>query len=434
MKKLCTRPVEPENAGSDRIGADRVGAAAPGASLEALNQMSSDSRNSGRTGQGDGNVFEMSAHLESTGSLFHDPMMPEGLNLDRRHGGHGGHGGHHCGGHHGETRGGRGGGDTTESTPSADGGNDTTVPPTDSGSSIPTDSSSSVPTDSSSSVPTDSVPATPGMTAGDFTVSANGFTDANGQPWNMRGLNAGVQDALQGYPAVLNDFPSMTAIRLNVVPGQDSMADVGRVIDEYTAKGVVVMAEDHSGNGRNTDWYAEMARTYANNPLVMLETPNEPQGDVANDQIAVIQAIRSAGYTKPIGLQPIGGYDQSNIGTVKAATGDEGLFVTPHIYYNGTDPNGPAQYAANEVQGARDNGMFAAIDEFGDAADGYTHDAYGDQVTQSVIAMNQQQGIGAIYWAMDNWNHPDGADSALLNPDGSELTPSGTYIQQNWLG
>jgi hypothetical protein len=33
---------------------------------------------------------------------------------------------------------------------------------------------------------------------------------------------------------------------------------------------------------------------------------------------------------------------------------------------------------------------------------------------------------------MDNGNHEDGADSAFLTPDGSQLTPVGTQLQ-SWL-
>ena len=54
-----------------------------------------------------------------------------------------------------------------------------------------------------------------------FTVSATGgFVAPNGQPWTMRGLDAGVQDALQGFANVLTDYPGLTAIRLNVRPRQ----------------------------------------------------------------------------------------------------------------------------------------------------------------------------------------------------------------------
>ncbi len=88
-----------------------------------------------------------------------------------------------------------------------------------------------------------------------FTVSATGgFIDPNGQQWTMRGLNAGVQDALQGFANVLTDYPGLTAIRLNT-GGNDNAADIDKVVQEYTARGVVVMIEDHSGNPNNVAWY-----------------------------------------------------------------------------------------------------------------------------------------------------------------------------------
>ena len=257
----------------------------------------------------------------------------------------------------------------------------------------------------------------------------------------MAGLNAGVTDPLNGFSNVLTDYPNLTAIRLNVDPGQDSMGDIDKVIQEYTKAGIVVEAEDHSGNGDNVAWYTQMAQTYKNNPLVMLETPNEPTGDaqtVANEQIGIIQAIRSTGYNNPIGIQPVGGYDQSNIPLVTAAVGTTNEYVTPHIYYNGTDPNGAMQYAQSEITGANQQGLYAAIDEFGNALDGVTMDPQGQSVINSITQLNQQgfgpeQNVGAIFWGMDNNNHPDGADSAFLTADGSELTPTGQNLQ-SWLG
>jgi hypothetical protein len=60
----------------------------------------------------------------------------------------------------------------------------------------------------------------------------------------MCGLNAGVQDALTGFANVLTDYPGLTAIRLNT-GGNDSATDIDKVVQEYTARGVVVMIEDH---------------------------------------------------------------------------------------------------------------------------------------------------------------------------------------------
>jgi len=273
------------------------------------------------------------------------------------------------------------------------------------------------------------------IAGGDFQVGPNGFTGPDGQPFNMRGLNAGVTDALQGFPQVLQDYPNMTAIRLNVDPSQDSMDQISQVVQDYTSHGIVVEAEDHSGNGGNVDWYQQMAQTFKDNPYVMLETPNEPSGDaqsVANDQINIINAIRSTGYNNPIGVQPVGGYDQSNVPLVTSAVGNSQLYVTPHIYDSSTDPNDAAQYVNSEISQAQSNGMYSWIDEFGNAMDGVTMDPQGQATIDAVIAANQSGSSGAAFWGMDNGNHPDGADSAFLTPDGSQLTSTGQDLQ-NWI-
>jgi hypothetical protein len=274
-------------------------------------------------------------------------------------------------------------------------------------------------------------PTPPG---GNYTVSATlGFAKGNGQPWNMKGLNATVQDALQGFPMVLQQYPGLTAIRLNCVPGTDSSASIAQVVQQYTARGVVVEIEDHSGIGDNVAWYQEMANAYKANPQVFLETPNEP-GDpsTAQFQVQIIGAIRATGFPNPIGLQPLHGYDYSNLGTVVDHVGTHQLFLTPHIYYGVDDPNGAAQYAENDIHGAASLGLFPCIDEFGDAEDGFTRDPQGASVITAMIAVNDAGRAGALFWAMDNGNHPDGADSAFLTPDGNQLTSVGQRLQA-WL-
>jgi hypothetical protein len=131
-------------------------------------------------------------------------------------------------------------------------------------------------------------------------------------------------------------------------------------------------------------------------------------------------------------VQPDGGYDQSNIPLVTAALGTTGLYVTPHVYYGGTDPNGAATWVQEQITGAQQNGLFPVIDEFGDALNGYIKDQYGQDVITSVIAANNAGKAGAAFWGMDNNNHQDGADSAFLTPDGSQLTSDGIEIQP-WL-
>jgi hypothetical protein len=254
------------------------------------------------------------------------------------------------------------------------------------------------------------------------------------QPWTMRGLNAGVQDALQGFPNVMTAFPGINAIRLNVNPGKDSASSIGQVVRQDTGAGVVVQIEDHSGNPNNVAWYRQMARRYKANPLVFLEMPNEPNAaGLVNIQIGLINTVRAAGFNNPIGIQPAGGWDFSNVGPVVAALGTTGLFVTPHIYYAGSDPNGAAAYVQRDLQLAKEVGLFAVIDEFGNAMDGSTLDPYGDAVIRAVIAANEGGQAGAVFWAMNNGNHPDGADSAFLKPDGSALTTVGRQMIQPWL-
>ena len=268
-----------------------------------------------------------------------------------------------------------------------------------------------------------------------FTVSSSGFRDPNGNAWTMRGLNAGVQDALDGFGNVLSDYPGLTAIRLNCDPDNDSLAAIDQVVQEYSARGVVVEVEDHadSAGGDNVAWYQQMAQRYKTNARVFLEVPNEPSaGNTAQSQIAIIGAIRAAGFANPIGLQPIGGYDFSNFSTVIGAVGTTQLYATPHIYYGGSDPNGAANYVAGDVQAVQGYGLYGCIDEFGDALDGWHRDPFGADVITSVIAATQSGRAGGIFWAMDNGNHPDGADSAFLTRDGSQLTSVGTQLQ-SWL-
>lgn len=268
-----------------------------------------------------------------------------------------------------------------------------------------------------------------------FTVTAGGgFIDPGGQPWSMRGLNATPDEAMRGLNALGTQYPGLTAIRMTASSGSssnavDSLATIQKTIKAYTDKGIVVELELHYGNGYESDvgWYRTMASTFKSNPLVFLETPNEPHAGkdqtVAN-QIAIINAIRGEGFRNPIGVQPLLGWDTSNLSAVVASTGTQNIFATPHIY--GED------WSQGPIDHARSLGMFSVIDEFGNSMDGSTIDAHGDATTRGVIAKVEAGIAGGIAWAMDNWNHPDGADSAFATPDGSRLTYFGAMLQP-WL-
>ena len=135
---------------------------------------------------------------------------------------------------------------------------------------------------------------------------------------------------------------------------------------------------------------------------------------------------------QPDRVQPNGGYDFTHIPIVVSALGTTGLFLTPHIYYDGTAAGGAAGWTQHAIAKAKANGLIAVIDEFGDAMDGFTRNPQGHAVIKAVIDANEAGQAGAVFWAMDNGNHPDGGDLAFLKPDGSVLTPIGKMLQP-WL-
>ena len=299
------------------------------------------------------------------------------------------------------------------------------------------------------SPPAATVPPTGGLgSVGGIEATVNGFFNtSNGDPLNLVGLDASPEDAVAGFANVQKDFPGLTAIRLNVNPSDTNDPDITQAVQEYTGAGIAVELEVHDTNGDGSGFdstYEQWAQEYKNNPLVMLETPNEPSGStVASDQAQYIEEIRAQGFNNPIGIQPVGGYDESNIPTVLQDLQNDGqstsnLYVTPHIYYGGTDPNGAMSWAQEEVSGAQQNGLPALIDEYGPAMNGYTMDPEGETVNAAMYSLDQtgygtQKQVGSIYWGMDNGNHTNGADSAFLTPDGSQLTSDGQLLQQTIL-
>jgi hypothetical protein len=260
-----------------------------------------------------------------------------------------------------------------------------------------------------------------------FSVTTSGFTAPDGQPWNARGLNVDLSDAMDNLQGILRNYSGTTMVRVVCNGDTDTLANIDPVVQAYTAKGIVVELEDHadSQGGGNTGWYTMLANAYKNNPLVFLETPNEPgASNTAQNQVAIIKAIRAAGFNNPIGIQPLGGWDESNLATVTAAVGTTNLYATPHIY------GSPWQQAV--IDGAKAVGLYSVIDEFGNAMDGFTIDPQGDATVQGVIAANKAGSAGAILWAAGNGYHPDGADSAFLDPTGLQLSSLGQEIQP-WL-
>jgi len=276
--------------------------------------------------------------------------------------------------------------------------------------------------------------ATP-PTTGQFTVAASGFTDPSGVAFHCRGLNGSPQDLIDGFGQVFNQYPHMNIVRMNCNSNQDQQAQIDQVVNQYTPSKCVVVIEDHGGQTRNTAWYQQYATKYKAKPYVFMGTPNEPGGDVTNDQIAVINAIRGAGFNNPVGIQCRGGYDFSSAQGVINSVGRNQLFMSPHIYYSGSDPNGSQAYIDADIQNCHNLQLWCEFYEYGDGMDGWNRNPYGLQLVRQVIAAQQANRCGAVFWAMDNNNHPDGCCSAFLTRDGSQLTNPVTGVDpiQPWL-
>jgi hypothetical protein len=274
------------------------------------------------------------------------------------------------------------------------------------------------------------VAAPPSGGTGHFTVTGTGgFKDHNGVAWAAKGANVDVWDAMANLNGILSHFHGLTMVRVVCRAGTDSFALIDQVVQAYTSHGIVVELEDHSDSmsGNNVAWYQTLATTYKNNPRVFLETPNEP-GDpnTAQHQIAIINAIRAAGFLGPVGIQPLGGWDSANFPTVLAGvTSTANLYGTPHAYYDGNDPNAPTGMVAGYIDNCTSRGLWAVIDEFGNSINGGDLDQYGQQCIDAVVAAQRAGHCGACFWAAGNGYHANGCDSLFLDTNGNGLTNIG---------
>lgn len=271
---------------------------------------------------------------------------------------------------------------------------------------------------------------------GVFTVTPNGITDPSGKPFVAKGLDVDAKDALQNLQGLQTTFPGLNMVRLVAVASAgDNAQTLQPIIDAYTQKGIVVEVEDHSDSA-DASWYTAIYNANKNNPYVWYETPNEPPASqTGQPQADIINALRAAGDKGPIGLQPVGGYDQSNVAGVLASTGTNNVYVTPHIYDSSTSSGDAASYVASEAQQGHSAGVGVIIDEFGNAMDGVTMDPLGNETIQAVEdAVNSGEIQGGVAWAAGNGYHPDGADSACADPTCSSATSTGMGpMMQSWL-
>jgi hypothetical protein len=262
-----------------------------------------------------------------------------------------------------------------------------------------------------------------------FTVSqAAGILDNLGNRWELRGYNcdcigSGAFDKVKVN--LFAKFPGANMCRVVCDQGT-GVAEVQSMVAALTARKMISFIDYHDQvQGGTIAWYQVMAAAFKSNPYVFMETPNEPSINVASDQIAIINALRAAGWTNPIGLELHGGFLFDNIPPVRAACAQGNqLFLCPHNY--GDWWNGSMQSAANATL------LYSVVDEFGDSMDGSNVDANGTACVIHIIQSQQAHQNGAAFWsATNNWHE---GDNLFLDPQGTTLSSMGKLIQQmGWL-
>jgi len=266
----------------------------------------------------------------------------------------------------------------------------------------------------------------PQPVTGGFTVTQqDGFRDSNGARWEFRGYNI-------NWPAWPNlkanlfaKFGGANMVRI-VMDRNTTVANVQGMIQELTGRNVVCIIDYHDAVYSGTiAWYQTFCNAFKSNPLCFQQTPNEPGGNVAQDQINIINACRNAGWTNPIGLEITGGWQFNNVDAVKAACPQNNqIYLSPHNYGN--------WWRGNMQNTANATGYYSVVTEFGNSTDGSNVDPNGAACVQSIIESQQAHENGAVCWSASNNYHP--ADNMFGDPQGNSYQIQGQQMKDmRWL-
>ena len=234
-------------------------------------------------------------------------------------------------------------------------------------------------------------------------------------------LVGGVQ---QHQSHLFSKFPGANLVRV-VMDRNTTVANVQPMITELTGRKMVCIIDYHDAvYAGTTAWYQTMTAAFKSNALCLMETPNEPGGNVAADQISIINTLRAAGWTNPIGLELTGGYIFDNVKPVMAAISQNNqIFLCPHNYGDWWD----------SMRGTCNaTGLYSVVDEFGDSMDGSNIDANGAACVQHVCELQMRHECGAALWSATNGYHE--GDNLFADPHGNTLTTMGQQITNlKWL-
>jgi hypothetical protein len=293
---------------------------------------------------------------------------------------------------------------------------------------------------------TQNLPRTAPPPSGGFRVSNGLILDPDGKPFRARGINlyedqmSAVSTSASVTP-LLTLFPGTNFVRVASYPQHNHPPSYyAPFVAQLSAKGIVVLFEDHSGISKppytgaalsaELAWYSAMAAAFKNNPFVWFGTFNEPGNGtdlaaIATQEAAIYNAIRGAGSNTIILMELPSGGNPGLIGIQSKGYDGKGP-MTPSLYASMTnivwdlhqygwgskyslDP--AVVKAALWGSVAACSGVLAAqsirsadglvpviIAEFGNSTDGATLDANGAIVCQTVGTCGL--GFAAWVWAL----------------------------------
>lgn len=299
--------------------------------------------------------------------------------------------------------------------------------------------------------PTPNPVPTPVLTSGVFSVNNGKIIGPDGNEFIGAGLNINDGDQLRQAVAkadctpLLDLLPGTNMIRLNCRSYPTDLNYYEPQISWLTAKGIVVLLDDHSGISQppytgqalktETDWVARFANKYKDNTYVWINGFNEPGNGnnlagITDQQVAIYNALRGTGSNAinvlelPSGGNPglVGtaakGYDGKGPMMVAAYASMRNIVWGPHFYgwipkYSNDRATVQAAFMGsvdsaegiNAVQSIRsaDGLVPCIVTEFGNSTTGDAIDADGTVVTDVVGT----SGYGFLAWHWDANSDPN---------------------------
>lgn len=289
----------------------------------------------------------------------------------------------------------------------------------------------------------------------DWKGVANGHSaDALAWGWNFIRLNAGALEGLSTYGAIPSSWATATGIAdwHNSTQYATNLANIDAIVQEYTAKGIVVCIASHdlrtlSGNSTwppsvlipmVKQFMHDLAVKYKDNPYVWLEPHNEPplvDDAYLAEMRSQLTSIRAAGFNGPIVVcaESVGteanGNTPLDVAVPQLADVAGPLVGAVHAYGFGTSTSATAFDAY--VTRCRNAGVALMVGEFGwtidgsSTAGGYTQNRAGGL---AVLTVAPNRKVGLCVW------HGTMGDKYSLKSNGNAFYDGGAGAGLSDLG